>query len=835
MHSVSPQHGEETSAAGESASVTPAPPTEQPEPMETQGELTPAPTPTGEAMEVEVETTSAQEEEERVDTTGDVRGQPETGEAPTTGELGPLPPRLGVISTSGLRDVVENLDFSALNPQVDLAAARDAVGAQVAQALREPLNLTVPRGKSPTPPPSSPEEQEKETEPEEPGDETETRDEPPEKEPSESGGGESELGSEFSSEAPRVEVLRHQFRPKRTLTGQVGYSDTASPTKFSDVTEYSHRVFDSVDVPLSRMLIGQGLQDGQWLNLQDGTGIGRSDLVPLFYGGEKTVRSNWGQPHDSYLMTPEYPSSEDDSEDEEHEKYGPEGAYRGREDAWKPPDRVTIVRPIDNESHEEGEEITARAFKAEPRSGSGEAVMQFLPILEKNAGLRKNVCFRDRHAIIEEFDMKADLLVELYGLCLRTIERPGFYQEYRDIGAYHDLIKTTHTVICHLMLRNLSSMDHVLFHDMPFDYARSKRVQEWRWRWSARGSSMKQFIGNITNVRRRHFREWVAKAEVDGPSVGTIRVKFRRRLEPQEGWTADNVIVEEYDKEAADVFARAPHTKVDGVPVFKPARKGTGLKPGRKPSRGCGGPPAGTGRVTKPPVPTPQRPPLLTPKPRKPRKPKTVQKGPLRKLTFPTARYSPERRKTSFRIPEQPARTGLRAVAAQPSEGPAEPQSTRITATWHREMIRAQRTTGLLIRRLPFQRLVREISREESKRLDINKHRTDDTEKLHELRWQSTALEALHQAAEAYLVRLFEDSNLCAIHGKRVTLMPKDMTLARKIRNEVDHLRDTVDPGRRYRDAPVPNPVFGGITGAASQSVHRDDLRVAQPRTGARD
>ena len=53
-----------------------------------------------------------------------------------------------------------------------------------------------------------------------------------------------------------------------------------------------------------------------------------------------------------------------------------------------------------------------------------------------------------------------------------------------------------------------------------------------------------------------------------------------------------------------------------------------------------------------------------------------------------------------------------------------------------------------------------------------------------EMRLQSTAVLALQEASEAYLVCLFEDANLCAIHAKRVTLMPKDIQLARRIRGE---------------------------------------------------
>ncbi|KAH7566296.1 hypothetical protein JRO89_XS08G0133900 [Xanthoceras sorbifolium] len=76
--------------------------------------------------------------------------------------------------------------------------------------------------------------------------------------------------------------------------------------------------------------------------------------------------------------------------------------------------------------------------------------------------------------------------------------------------------------------------------------------------------------------------------------------------------------------------------------------------------------------------------------------------------------------------------------------------------------------TELLIRKLPFQRLVREIAQ----------HFKSD------LRFQSHAVLALQEAAEAYLVGLFEDTNLCAIHARRVTIMPKDIQLARRIRGE---------------------------------------------------
>ena len=91
-----------------------------------------------------------------------------------------------------------------------------------------------------------------------------------------------------------------------------------------------------------------------------------------------------------------------------------------------------------------------------------------------------------------------------------------------------------------------------------------------------------------------------------------------------------------------------------------------------------------------------------------------------------------------------------------------------------REIRRFQKSTELLIRKLPFQRLVREIAGEVQLKTD------------EKLRFQSSAIGALQEAAEAYLVGLFEDTNLCAIHAKRVTILPKDMALARRIRGERD-------------------------------------------------
>ncbi len=96
------------------------------------------------------------------------------------------------------------------------------------------------------------------------------------------------------------------------------------------------------------------------------------------------------------------------------------------------------------------------------------------------------------------------------------------------------------------------------------------------------------------------------------------------------------------------------------------------------------------------------------------------------------------------------------------------PRSRRFRANCNaRKQIRKyQKSTDLLIRKLPFQRLVREVAQDF--KVDV--------------RFQGSAVLALQESAEAYLVGLFEDTNLAAIHAKRVTIMPKDIQLARRIR-----------------------------------------------------
>jgi histone H3/H4 len=83
------------------------------------------------------------------------------------------------------------------------------------------------------------------------------------------------------------------------------------------------------------------------------------------------------------------------------------------------------------------------------------------------------------------------------------------------------------------------------------------------------------------------------------------------------------------------------------------------------------------------------------------------------------------------------------------------------------EIRKYQKSTDLLLRKLPFARLVRELTQAYNNT---------------GLRYQAEALLALQEAAEVYLTSLFEDANLCAIHARRVTVMVKDIQLTRRIR-----------------------------------------------------
>ena len=126
------------------------------------------------------------------------------------------------------------------------------------------------------------------------------------------------------------------------------------------------------------------------------------------------------------------------------------------------------------------------------------------------------------------------------------------------------------------------------------------------------------------------------------------------------------------------------------------------------------------------------------------------------------------RKNTGTKAPRKHLAQKAARKTATTTGGVKKPHRYRPGTVALREIRKYQKCADLLIRKLPFQRLVREIA----------------SEYKNDLRFQSSAVLALQEAAEAYIVGVFEDTNLCAIHGKRVTIMPKDMQLARRIRGE---------------------------------------------------
>ncbi|EAR88155.1 histone H3.4 (macronuclear) [Tetrahymena thermophila SB210] len=126
------------------------------------------------------------------------------------------------------------------------------------------------------------------------------------------------------------------------------------------------------------------------------------------------------------------------------------------------------------------------------------------------------------------------------------------------------------------------------------------------------------------------------------------------------------------------------------------------------------------------------------------------------------------RKSTSIKAPRKQLAAKAARKSAPISGGIKKPHKFRPGTVALREIRKYQKTTDLLIRKLPFQRLVRDIAMEMKS----------------DIRFQSQAILALQEAAEAYLVGLFEDTNLCAIHARRVTIMTKDLHLARRIRGE---------------------------------------------------
>ena len=194
------------------------------------------------------------------------------------------------------------------------------------------------------------------------------------------------------------------------------------------------------------------------------------------------------------------------------------------------------------------------------------------------------------------------------------------------------------------------------------------------------------------------------------------------------------------------------------------------------------------------------------------------------------------RKSTGGKAPRKQLATKAARKSAPATGGVKKPHRYRPGTVALREIRRYQKSTELLIRKLPFQRLVREIAQDfktdlrfqsaaigalqvRNENLDISfssSQRALCPTETHRLRLEDyftgagltvvtyssnflillftlellyltqllNILYLLQEASEAYLVGLFEDTNLCAIHAKRVTIMPKDIQLARRIRGE---------------------------------------------------
>jgi histone H3 len=126
------------------------------------------------------------------------------------------------------------------------------------------------------------------------------------------------------------------------------------------------------------------------------------------------------------------------------------------------------------------------------------------------------------------------------------------------------------------------------------------------------------------------------------------------------------------------------------------------------------------------------------------------------------------KKSTGGKAPRKQLVTKAARKSAPNAGGIKKPYRYRPGTVALRDIRRYQRSTEFLLRKLPLQRLVREIVQDD----------------LKSFRFQPSALCALQEAAEAYLVGLFEDANLCAIHAKRVTLFCRDLQLSRRIRGE---------------------------------------------------
>ena len=131
---------------------------------------------------------------------------------------------------------------------------------------------------------------------------------------------------------------------------------------------------------------------------------------------------------------------------------------------------------------------------------------------------------------------------------------------------------------------------------------------------------------------------------------------------------------------------------------------------------------------------------------------------------------------TGGKAPRKQLATKAARRSAPASGGIKKPHRYRPGTVALRKIRRYQKGTDLLIRKLPFQRLAREVLQ------DLNQPGYHP--RFNATHFQANSLLAIQESVEAFSVRMFKDINLCAIHARRVTIMPKDMQLALRIRGE---------------------------------------------------
>ena len=141
------------------------------------------------------------------------------------------------------------------------------------------------------------------------------------------------------------------------------------------------------------------------------------------------------------------------------------------------------------------------------------------------------------------------------------------------------------------------------------------------------------------------------------------------------------------------------------------------------------------------------------------------------------------RKSTGGKSPRKQLATKAARKSSPATGGVKKPHRYRPETVALLEINRYQKSTELLIRKLAFQHLVRVIAQD---------FKTD-------LCFQSSAVMALQNASEAYLVSLFEDTNLCAIHAKRVTIMLKDIQLTRRLETLLKTIQKQKQTLRRER------------------------------------